>query len=213
MVKTNEGLESGMPDWFMIKAHSFIVTYTENGPYYCSTCENSISRGVLSDRRQALRTWSRFQNQAVWRKFVQPLVGQKCYSPLKEGRAGIAWLSEFYKFRVERTGFDCIVKIRQDRPTFAELRRDRPDSMDGWIVSFPDEGPWTQSPPAREKRFIKTIGNHFTTSESAVSHAGKQARKQIDLGTKLTAVPDPVGHLYILFPIYCIFRHICPRFF
>jgi hypothetical protein len=62
-----------------------------------------------------------------------------------------------------------------DQPSL-KLRRGRPDSMDGWLIGFPDESPRSQSPAAGKNRLMKTIDNHFRISESDLSYMGKRAR-------------------------------------
>jgi len=130
-------------------------------------------------------------SQRQYRKFVQSLVGQQYDSPLKDVIGSVLLGSPDFIHFIQHK---FISKRRPDKdlPALKQLM-----SQVSMAAVFAEvDAVFGQDPTlARNLKIylchrysgekLKTIGNHFAISESAVCHAGKRARRQIDLDRKL----------------------------
>ena len=130
-------------------------------------------------------------SQEKYRKFVQSLVGQKYDSPLKDVVGSVLLGSQdFINFIKQK-----FISSRKSNKDIPALRQLVPRVSMGVIFAEVDSV-FVQDPAfSRNLKIylchrytgekLKSIGNHFGISESAVSHASKRVRGQIELDRKL----------------------------
>jgi len=130
-------------------------------------------------------------SQDDYRKFVQSLVGQEYDSPLKEVVGSVLLGGQdFINFIKQK--FISSRKLDKDLPALRQLV----PRISMEVIFAEVDSIFVQDPAFSRNLQIylchrytgeklKSIGNHFGISESAVSHAGKRARGQIELDRKL----------------------------
>jgi len=130
-------------------------------------------------------------SQEEYRKFVQSLVGQKYDSPLKDVVGSVLLGSQDFISFIKKK----FISSRKSDKDIPALRHLVPRvSME--LIFAEVDSVFVQDPAfSRNLKIylchrytgekLKSIGNHFGISESAVSHAGKRVKGQIELDRKL----------------------------
>ena len=130
-------------------------------------------------------------SQEEYRKFIQSLVGQEYDSPLKNVVGSVLLGSQDFINFIKQE-FISSLGPGKDLPALRQLV----PRVSMEVVFAEVDSVFVQDPAfSRNLKIylchrytgekLKSIGNHFGISESAVSHAGKRVRRQIELDRKL----------------------------
>ena len=130
-------------------------------------------------------------SQEEYRKFIQSLVGQEYDSPLKNVVGSVLLGSQDFINFIKQE-FISSLGPGKDLPALRQLV----PRVSMEVVFAEVDSVFVQDPSfSRNLKIylchrytgekLKSIGNHFGISESAVSHAGKRVRTQIELDRKL----------------------------